>query len=116
MRIPHKCPVCDGQGIVSKPPWVAGDQDTWIDSTTGPHTCPKCTGEKVIWDEEVTDQEQEEPEPLEETEWVVEGEITQNATWIVKAHTKSGAHSQFPINIDYQELLDFKPRHVTENL
>ncbi len=116
MKIPHKCPVCDGQGIVIKPPWVAGDQDTWMASSTVTHTCHKCDGEKVIWSEEVTDQEQGEPDSLEEQEWVVEGEITQNASWIVKAHTKAGAYTQWPVNIDYQELISCNPRHVTENL
>jgi hypothetical protein len=42
------CPKCNGQGIVSKPPWVAGDAQIW----TGPDTtypCDLCYGTKVIY-------------------------------------------------------------------
>lgn len=46
--IPHKCPVCDGQGIVSKPPWVAGDQEIWVDNVTS-HPCKACNGTGIIW-------------------------------------------------------------------
>lgn len=43
----QKCPKCDGQGIVSKPPWIAGDQHTW-DSTSISHQCDVCSGQKII--------------------------------------------------------------------
>jgi len=46
--IPHKCPKCDGQGIVSKPPWVAGDVHQWS-STQTTFQCDVCHGEKIIW-------------------------------------------------------------------
>lgn len=48
-RKPHKCPVCDGTGKVSRPPWVAGDVDTWTDSQTGPYPCQPCDGKGIIW-------------------------------------------------------------------
>lgn len=48
-RFPHKCPVCDGTGLVIKPPGIAGDQQAWTDSGTGPHTCRACGGAGVIW-------------------------------------------------------------------
>ena len=47
-KCPHKCPVCDGQGIVSKPPHIAGDQLTWTDNQTS-HTCHACNGAGVVW-------------------------------------------------------------------
>ena len=47
---PHKCPVCDGQGIVSRPSWVAGDHDGWSDSGAGPYQCRACYGSGVIWE------------------------------------------------------------------
>lgn len=50
--IPHKCPVCDGQGIVSKPPWVAGDQVTWVSGGVTTYPCPACAGAKVLWTKE----------------------------------------------------------------
>ena len=25
-----KCPICDGQGVLNKPFWVSGDQETWV--------------------------------------------------------------------------------------
>jgi DnaJ-class molecular chaperone len=43
----QKCPKCDGQGIVSKPPWVAGDQHQWCSSSTS-FVCDVCNGKKVI--------------------------------------------------------------------
>ena len=41
------CPKCNGQGIVSKPPWIAGDQDTWS-STAASYPCDVCSGGKVL--------------------------------------------------------------------
>lgn len=41
------CPKCNGQGIVSKPPWVAGDVHQWTSSATS-FTCDVCNGAKVI--------------------------------------------------------------------
>jgi len=39
-----KCPVCDGTGLVSRPPWIAGDQLTWSDTSSGPYPCKRCNG------------------------------------------------------------------------
>lgn len=44
----HKCPVCDGQGTVSRPPWVAGDQYEWSSTGTGPYPCRACGGGGII--------------------------------------------------------------------
>jgi len=49
---PFTCPVCCGHGTVQKPPWVAGDQQTWSSGHTGWYTCPACTGEGIVWNEE----------------------------------------------------------------
>ncbi len=49
MKIPFKCPVCDGQGLVNKPPYIAGDQPTWTDSSNSPYTCKACGGGGVLW-------------------------------------------------------------------
>lgn len=46
--IPHKCPKCDGQGIVSKPPWIAGDVHQWS-SAEVTYQCDVCQGAKIIW-------------------------------------------------------------------
>ncbi len=45
----QKCPKCDGQGIVSKPPWIAGDvfYGSWSD-TIGQHQCNVCNGLMII--------------------------------------------------------------------
>lgn len=48
-KIPYKCPVCDGTGLVSKPPGIAGDQETWTSSGTGPYQCLACNGERIVW-------------------------------------------------------------------
>lgn len=42
------CPKCNGQGHVSKPPWVPGDVEMWVSSDTGTHTCQVCNGNGVI--------------------------------------------------------------------
>ncbi len=41
------CPKCEGQGIVSKPPWIVGDIHTWTDSSAS-HICDVCNGAKVL--------------------------------------------------------------------
>lgn len=43
----QKCPKCDGQGMVSKPPYVAGDVFEWTSSSVT-HTCDICNGSKII--------------------------------------------------------------------
>ena len=44
----HKCPVCDGTGLVSRPPGIAGDQQTWVDSQAAPYPCKACGGTGLI--------------------------------------------------------------------
>lgn len=48
-EVPHKCPVCDGTGLTNRPPYIPGDQPTWVSSDTGPYTCKVCKGEGVLW-------------------------------------------------------------------
>lgn len=48
-RKPHKCPVCDGTGLVSKPVGMAGDQTTWVTDNVEPHQCHACIGSGVLW-------------------------------------------------------------------
>ena len=43
----QKCPKCDGQGTVSKPPYVAGDVHEWVSTVTS-WTCDVCNGAKVL--------------------------------------------------------------------
>ena len=52
MNTPHKCPVCEGTGLVSRPPGVAGDQMTWDDNGTSPYNCGPCKGTGVLWEED----------------------------------------------------------------
>ena len=42
------CPKCNGQGIVSKPPWVAGDVNTWS-ATSASFICDVCHGAKILF-------------------------------------------------------------------
>jgi len=44
----QKCPVCDGTGLVIRPPGVAGDQEYWISGDTGPYNCRCCDGSGLI--------------------------------------------------------------------
>lgn len=50
MGTPHRCPVCEGQGLVNRPPWLAGDQNTWTDNQAGPYPCKACNGTGIIWE------------------------------------------------------------------
>ena len=52
MIIPFTCPTCHGHKTVSKPPWVAGDQMTWVSGGTEIYPCPSCNGSGVIWNEQ----------------------------------------------------------------
>lgn len=49
-KTPFKCPACDGTGKVSRPPHIAGDQETWSDSSCGPYQCNACNGSGIVWD------------------------------------------------------------------
>lgn len=46
--MPHTCPVCNGAGTVQRPPWVAGDQSTWVSASTAPHPCKACNATGII--------------------------------------------------------------------
>ena len=48
-KLPHKCPVCDGSGLVSRPPNIAGDVSGWSGSGTPTYPCRACTGSGVVW-------------------------------------------------------------------
>lgn len=43
----QKCPKCDGQGTVSKPPYIPGDVNVWT-STSMSHACDICEGKRII--------------------------------------------------------------------
>lgn len=46
--VPYQmCPKCNGQGIVSKPPYIAGDVYHWSGSASS-FTCDVCNGAKII--------------------------------------------------------------------
>ena len=47
---PHKCPVCDGAGKISRPPWIAGDQNIWADTGTALYPCQACDGSGIVWE------------------------------------------------------------------
>jgi len=53
-----KCPKCDGQGTVSKPPYVAGDVHQWS-STSAVFPCNVCNGEMVLFVPDEQEQPQE---------------------------------------------------------
>ena len=51
MREIFRCPVCQGCGTVSRPPWIAGDQETWVSSSAEIFPCKACGGTGLIWGE-----------------------------------------------------------------
>lgn len=48
---PYTCPVCNGQGNVSRPPWIPGDQDTWTSAGAPTYECQACKGTGIVWKE-----------------------------------------------------------------
>jgi Zn finger protein HypA/HybF involved in hydrogenase expression len=40
----YLCPNCHGQKTVSKPPHIAGDQETWTAGDSKLYPCPTCNG------------------------------------------------------------------------
>lgn len=38
------CPNCGGQKTVSKPPYIAGDVNSWVSSSMDTYSCPTCDG------------------------------------------------------------------------
>lgn len=43
------CPLCSGQKTVSKPPYIAGDINTWVSYGTGDlYQCPTCNGRGYV--------------------------------------------------------------------
>jgi hypothetical protein len=48
--IPHMCPVYNGQGLASRPPWIPGDIPRWDSSNAGAtYQCRACGGTGIIW-------------------------------------------------------------------
>jgi hypothetical protein len=47
---PFACPVCNGGGTVSRPPFVAGDCPQWVQGG-GPYVypCEACNGSGIVW-------------------------------------------------------------------
>lgn len=41
------CPKCNGQGCVSRPPWIPGDIVEWA-GTTATYPCNVCNGKMII--------------------------------------------------------------------
>lgn len=48
MKIPFSCPTCHGQKTVQKPPWIAGDQGTWVASNLNLYPCPTCDASGIV--------------------------------------------------------------------
>ena len=40
--------MCEGTGLVSRPPGVPGDVKEWSSNATA-HSCPSCSGRGVLW-------------------------------------------------------------------
>ncbi len=50
MDTPHKCPVCNGTGLVSIPPDLPGDQLTYTSASIRSYECKACTGSGIVWE------------------------------------------------------------------
>ena len=42
------CPLCGGQGFISKPSYIAGDVHNWCDNMSGGYTCMICGGHGYV--------------------------------------------------------------------
>jgi len=49
------CPVCNGTGKVSRPPWIAGDVYMWTGAGAGPYVCHSCGGTGYIVIQDIGD-------------------------------------------------------------
>ena len=47
-RVPHRCPICEGAGVLSRPPGVPVGQD-FTSTSSGPWPCGACGGTGVLW-------------------------------------------------------------------
>lgn len=48
MNYIYPCPICHGHGTVSKPPWVPGDVDHWVSTSTMAYECRACQGTGIV--------------------------------------------------------------------
>jgi hypothetical protein len=49
-QIPHRCPVCEGRGIVPHGFYVSpSNQQTYLSSSAAPEVCKSCAGTGVIF-------------------------------------------------------------------
>ena len=47
--VPYQlCPKCNGQGLVSRPPHIPGDVQTWSSGDSSPYQCNVCDGKMII--------------------------------------------------------------------
>jgi hypothetical protein len=46
---PYCCPVCNGAGISSRPPYVPGDQRTWANTAITFYPCRACNETGIVW-------------------------------------------------------------------
>jgi len=51
MRTPHKCPICNGRGIVSNG-FYSATEECWSTTSADPEKCRSCSGQGVVWDEQ----------------------------------------------------------------
>ena len=47
IKIPYKCPVCEGSGVVSTPKHVS--TNNWASPNTNPYQCQSCSGKGVVF-------------------------------------------------------------------
>ena len=65
-ELPFTCPVCRGTGVVSRPPWVAGDVSTWLEANAGTlYTCRACKGRGIVWKDNEVMREQNEKDVIQ---------------------------------------------------
>ena len=64
LPVPFRCPVCVGTGLVSRPPGVAGDVDSWVSSTVATHPCKACAATGIVRRDGAVSDGQKVPEML----------------------------------------------------
>jgi len=51
MRVPHRCPVCNGRGHVPNG-FYGTTNDEWTTSSLTPDVCKTCNGGGIVWSED----------------------------------------------------------------
>jgi len=53
IHIPHRCPVCCGNGLVPPGFYLVPVGQTFVTTNSSPEQCRSCSGSGIIWNEAI---------------------------------------------------------------